>query len=133
MDVAQGLREHLIHARGRGLAFDDAWADALERALRMERDPFEQRAWAKALAGTRSTWQRAFDLEPASAWELAVSALFDPEREPLEGDDAEGAGIDGCPRCGGVIPATRGKLALFCSRACAQRASYERRLERLAA
>lgn len=86
------LVELLAAARVRGLAFDEAWSEALRpglsivmsnavnppaTALRWPTDKPEREAWRAALTGSRPYWQRAYERRPVTAPERALVALAD--------------------------------------------------------
>jgi hypothetical protein len=107
------LRRHLEDARARGEGFGPAWPGAVKAALDHSK-PTHRREWRECLEHTRSTWQRCFDREPATAAELAlVNARALIDREPIPDR--------WCDECGGPVGAN--PVGRFCGRGCSVKAS----------
>jgi len=119
MSPSSVLFSQLADARRAGESFEEAWPPALAAALASVHTKAECREWSEALGGMVETWRRAFERQPASNHERALSLLADnSDREPAP--DRE------CEFCHGEIGADRGRLAVFCSDRCRHAANYER-------
>jgi hypothetical protein len=109
-------RQHLEDARARGEQFVPEWQGAVKVALEVAK-PSQKREWRDALEHTRSTWQRCYERQPATAAEAAlVNARVLIDREPLP--DVW------CEQCGGPL----GDDAVghkYCRRDCSHPASAE--------
>lgn len=82
MEILEQVRASLRQQRSAGVAFADAWKVAL---LIAEAD----RAWHRALYATRKGWADAYEGRPADRKVMAcAAAAFDPERVPVEEQDA---------------------------------------------
>lgn len=68
------MRERLETARAAGVDFDTAWERAWTRIL-WPHDTMHRRAWKKALASTRVSWESIYNGE-CTSMERAVSQLL---------------------------------------------------------
>jgi hypothetical protein len=107
------LREHLEDARARGEGFGPAWPGAMNAALEAAK-PSDRREWKDCLEQTRSSWERCFHRQPATAAEEAlVNARGLIDREPIPDR--------WCDECGGPVGAN--PVGRFCDRGCSVKAS----------
>ncbi len=111
MGPLETLSAALAESRRSGVAFPQAWPQALEAALS---GADERDQWTKALLATQSAWEAAYDGKPATRPERALGLVgSDPERDvPLP----PGSRI--CRRCGEPIPPAKASNAVYCSREC---------------
>jgi predicted nucleic acid-binding Zn ribbon protein len=117
----QALVDWLAWHRAGGCTFTDAWLMSAERACRDAPD-----FWRPWLEQTKDIWRRAYEREPARAWEMEFAA----QASDLELDD----GHPRCALCDEPIPAYRLRHhAEFCSEECRKQASRARERERLRA
>jgi len=107
------LRHQLQAARAHGEAFGPAWPGAVRVALE-DVKPSLKREWRECFEHTRSTWERCFNREVATAAEVALinaGALLD--RVPLPDQ--------WCEQCEKPLGAEA--IGAYCSRGCTREAS----------
>lgn len=110
----EAFRTSLAMSRQAGMSFSDAWKAA--RRLVRGRD------WPVVLEETRDAWRAAYLGEPAPRRLRALHAVaHDEDRETVRTRGASAS------TCGGLIPATRQRNAIYCGAEC-QRAAHGRRV-----
>ena len=115
---ASVLFSKLADARRAGESFEQAWPVALTAALASVPNNTERREWMQVLGGMVQTWLAAFERQPASTNERALSLLADnTDRVPVP--DRE------CEHCHGEVGTDRGPLARYCSDDCKREANRE--------
>lgn len=115
-NVLETVREQLEALRAGGMAFDDAWGEALDQVVA---DP----DWAAALAATREGWWAAYERRvPRRAQRALHAVATDPDRESLPAD-VSGSSLADCAHCGATLPPQHsGRRRLYCSGRCRRRA-----------
>lgn len=112
----------LTDSRRARVPFDEAWPDALERAVAAASTGRD--GWRLAFEATREAWRAAHDREPGPPAERPRLALVrvahDPERTE--------AVVAVCAHCAGPLPAQRGgPPRIYCSEACRRREARQTR------
>jgi hypothetical protein len=127
VSAPETLCRELRRLRNDGLTFNDAWAQALEIAIRVDCNAGD---WLHIFNATREGWQRGYENRPAERQEDAALALAYDELGPLEHEDVDNP-TRTCPQCGRELPKTapagrrKGRNAVYCTREC-QRAANGR-------
>lgn len=113
------LREELHLRRAAGESFEAAWLSALDVAVSTVGRP-ERQQWEKALEHTRKRWKAAYNYEPPTRNDRALTFCAMDRDVHLPAGRA-------CELCGAVVT-SKYSLALFCSHTCSTKSTAWRKV-----